>query len=227
MNFRIGVFVRTERKRLTSIFFESVFGHYSLDGQGNQEPARKGGTMKKLMSGLFSKLLLVMVLTVAGAPILFPGGLTKAFASPPDTPNSNTWVTDGAVYAIANMGPILYIGGGFTRIGPNTGYGASLSASTGRPMLPYSKVNGTVMVSVPDGSGGWYLGGYFTQVGDVARNNIAHILSNGTLDASWNPNADYSVWTLAVSGGTVYVGGDFSSIGGETRNYIAAIDAST
>jgi hypothetical protein len=44
---------------------------------------------------------------------------------------------------------------------------------------------------------------------------------------SWDPNADNTVLSLAVSGSTVYVGGAFSSIGGQTRNRIAALDAST
>jgi hypothetical protein len=87
--------------------------------------------------------------------------------------------------------------------------------------------NGNVYVIAPDGSGGVYIGGEFTQVNNVTRNSIAHVLANGTLDAAFNPNANGAVEALAVSGSTVYAGGGFSSIGGQTRNNIAALDAST
>jgi hypothetical protein len=59
------------------------------------------------------------------------------------------------------------------------------------------------------------------------RNRIAHILSDYSVDTSWNPNANGIVYALAVSGATVYAGGDFTSIGGLTRNYIAALDATS
>jgi hypothetical protein len=39
-----------------------------------------------------------------------------------------------------------------------------------------------------------------TQVGNVARNRIAHILSDGSVDLNWNPNADGGVSTLAING---------------------------
>jgi predicted small secreted protein len=75
--------------------------------------------------------------------------------------------------------------------------------------------------------GGFYIAGEFTQVGTVTRNRIAKILPNGRPDLGWNPNANSTVWSLAVSGNTVYAGGSFSSIGGQTRAYLAALDAST
>jgi hypothetical protein len=54
-----------------------------------------------------------------------------------------------------------------------------------------------------------------TQVGNVARNRIAHILSDGSVDLNWNPNADGGVSTLAINGSAIYVGSEFDSIGGQ------------
>jgi predicted small secreted protein len=156
-------------------------------------------------------------------------------ATPSDTCNQNTWVTNGPVYAIVPAGDKVYIGGSFTQVGPYTGSGVPIDSSTGAPVAAFPKINGTVNAVCDDGNGGWFVGGYFTSVDGVARNNIAHILSNGSLDPAWNPNvnaASYlsppvSVYSLAVSGTTVYAGGYFDTIGGQRRNYIAALDATT
>ena len=110
---------------------------------------------------------------------------------------------------------------------PTTGYGAAIDINTGSPNLAFAKVNGNINAVVPDGAGGWYIGGNFTMVGGVARNNIAHINADGTLNGSWNPNANNVVSALKVSGSTVYVSGMFTSIGGQTGNYIAALDVVT
>ncbi len=141
------------------------------------------------------------------------------------TPTENTWVTDGPVHAIVSAHGITYIGGNFTQVGPNTGHGVPIDALTGSPALTFPRVNGIVRASVPDGFGGFYIGGDFTRVGGVTRNRLARILSNGTLDPTWNPDANSSVRALAVLGNIVYAGGDFTNIGGQTRNRIAAIDA--
>ncbi len=110
---------------------------------------------------------------------------------------------------------------------PITGCGASIDASNGRTLSPYLGVNNTISCSASDGAGGFYIGGFFTQVNGVTRNRIAHILPNGSLDAAWNPNADGEVSTIAVSRDrkTVYAGGDFGFIGTQGRSYIAALNA--
>ena len=137
-------------------------------------------------------------------------------------------VVNRSVNAIATAADgTAYLGGTFTLIGALSGGGVPLStAAVGLGIGGYPTVTGTVNAAVPDGSGGFYIGGSFTQVGGVARNNIAHILADGSVSA-WDPNANNSVYTLAVSGSTVYAGGVFTTIGGATRNYIAALDAST
>lgn len=139
------------------------------------------------------------------------------------TPREETWVTDGAVRAIACTQDTVYIGGPFTYVARNTGSGVPIDAATGQPVDPFPKVDGTVWVCRPDGAGGWYIGGAFTRVGVFARNRIAHILADGSVDPAWNPNASNEVWALAVSGSTVYAGGLFTSISGQARNRMAHI----
>src|ERR1051325_2932600 len=94
-------------------------------------------------------------------------------------------------------------------------------------------VNGSVYVVVIQKDGKTLLGGNFTTIssngGDaVARNRIARLNPDGTLDTAFNPNADSSVRAIAVqANGDILVGGSFTSIGGQTRNRIARLNATT
>src|SRR3989339_870100 len=145
-----------------------------------------------------------------------------------NTPAEAVWGTNGRVDAITTASDgTVYIGGEFTKIFPHTGQGVPVSTLTGAALSTFTSVNDDVRVVVSDGSGGWYIGGDFTQVGSVARNRIAHINADGTLDASWNPNADNSVRSLLLSGATLYAGGSFTNIGGQARSSLAAIDTSS
>lgn len=139
------------------------------------------------------------------------------------------YVTNGVVNSLAfdSVNNVIYLGGNFSYVGPNTGGGVLIDDTTGIHDPAYARVNGSVAAVAPDGSGGWYIGGSFTNVDGVDRNRVAHILNDGSLDPTWNPNANNSVISLTVNGSTVYAGGNFTSIGGLTRNRIAALDATT
>ncbi len=158
------------------------------------------------------------------------GALTLAFPAAAElssTPNPDTWVPNGRVDAIACSDDTVYLGGKFSYVGPLTGQGVPLDRATGEPLDTFPKVKGIVHASAPDGNGGWYIGGDFTQVGGIPRNRIAHIRGDGTLDMGWVPNANGTVTTLAVYGTRVFAGGEFTHIGGEARRYLAAIDTVT
>ncbi|MEI8210479.1 MAG: hypothetical protein WCG16_14810, partial [Methylococcales bacterium] len=140
---------------------------------------------------------------------------------------------DGGVNAtVIGADGTAYVGGDFTRWGPQTGGGAALATSNGLVNRSFPKILGTVYASVPDGAGGFYIGGSFTKVGGLARNNLAQIDVNGTV-TTWNPNPNDSVNALALSGSTVYAGGNFSTLCtapsscnsqvAASRNYVAAI----
>jgi hypothetical protein len=160
---------------------------------------------------------------------LHRGGESE-LATDSNTPD-DTYVTDGTVNAIVRSGNAIYIGGLFNRLGPRTGPGLEFALNGSQnPGLP--EVSGgdfRVTEVVADGSGGWYIGGVFTHVGGIARNNLAHIRADRSVDPGFNPNANDIVNTLAVStdGSTVYVGGTFTSVGGQPRNHIAALNALT
>lgn len=138
-------------------------------------------------------------------------------------------ITDADVNAVAydTVNGLVYLGGSFTYVGPNQGGGAPLDINTGIRSTTFPRVNGRVDMWLEDGSGGWYISGLFNMVGDVARNNIAHVLSDNTVDPNWNPNADQEVFCMTIYGSTMYVGGGFNTIGGQPRIHIAALDVAT
>jgi hypothetical protein len=96
--------------------------------------------------------------------------------------NTSHWITNGPVNAIAHSAGTVYVGGDFQQ----------------------------VWAVVPDGSGGWFIGGSFNRVGGVERFGLAHILSDNTV-SSWDPNMQGgTVTSLVLNGATIFVGGVLS-----------------
>lgn len=79
------------------------------------------------------------------------------------------------------------------------------------------------LARLPDGR--VVVGGDFTRVQGVPRNNLACLNPDGSLNASWRADVDGEVRTLAVHQGYVYVGGDFSVIAGVARSCLARLDS--
>ncbi|MEG3894539.1 DUF4347 domain-containing protein, partial [Microcoleus sp. SVA1_B6] len=97
---------------------------------------------------------------------------------------------------------------------------------SGRPKvqsITTAPTNGTAIIN------DWiYVGGTFTTIGGVTRNRIARLNSDGTVDPTFNPNANSEVDAIALdSSGNLIVGGAFTNIGGSTRNYIAKLNPTT
>ena len=93
---------------------------------------------------------------------------------------------------------------------------------------------GFVLATAVQPDGKILIGGIFTTVLGVARNNIARLNTDGTLDAAFDPNANADVHAIAIQAdGKILVGGNFSvalgqnSIGGQPRNRIARLDPTT
>ena len=142
-------------------------------------------------------------------------------------PDINTWGTNGYVNSVKRSGNTIYLGGNFNYIGPYTPFGALINISTGKPVINTVRPNHVVYVAIPDGSGGWFIGGDFTEVGGVARSKVARINADGTLNA-WSPTVNgIAVNQLILSGSTLYIGGDFTSVNGMSRSNLAAIDVNT
>lgn len=99
---------------------------------------------------------------------------------------------------------------------------------TGEPNDNFVEPGGEVYAIESDGAGGWFLGGASrTLDGVVPRNDIVHLLQNGSLDPAWNAAPDSRVESMELVGNVLCIQGGFSEIGGVERYTIAALNAAT
>ncbi|HXG48565.1 MAG TPA: Calx-beta domain-containing protein, partial [Methylomirabilota bacterium] len=87
------------------------------------------------------------------------------------------------------------------------------------------QVPGVVRTLVRQADGKLVVGGDFHYAGCEVRRHLARANADGTLDTSWQPNADNEVLALATIGPDLYVGGRFTQIGGMTRHGLARFRA--
>ncbi|TGK78115.1 hypothetical protein EHQ31_06995 [Leptospira montravelensis] len=141
--------------------------------------------------------------------------------------------TSAKVNAITSFQGQTIVGGNFTMVGRATGSAAIVSADTGANIphrsCPYLKVNGASYAVISDGSGGFYIGGSFTHVQGLPRNQVAHILSGCQLDENFIPDSGSArvVTTLALLGNNLYVGGQFTGWGSNNQVNIVSLRRDT
>lgn len=176
--------------------------------------------------------VVVIVLLVVIQERFQPRKIAQAFSN---TAVPEAWVADGTVESVESSATTTYIGGSFDYVGEYTATGVAIDATTGEiasANLPRPDGNpGNVHYvhsALSDGSGGWYIGGSFADINEVAHRGIAHIFADGTMDTSGSWSSTFldagQVNAMSLSGSTLYIGGTFTSINGTARNRVAAID---
>ncbi len=143
--------------------------------------------------------------------------VTAATASAQHRPGSAlNWAFGGTVHTVARAGRVAFVGGRFNAVAARhnvTGGFAVVSPVTSQRALRAARVHGNVNAIVADGTGGWFVGGNFTFVGQERRPQIAHILADGSLDRGWTGRVNGRVVSLVLVGGTLYAGGEFALAG--------------
>ncbi|MBI5773090.1 MAG: hypothetical protein HZA89_05015 [Verrucomicrobia bacterium] len=131
------------------------------------------------------------------------GGIT-------DNPSKAFPVANGTVFALAETNNVLYLGGTFTELGVNSGRAAIVDSTSGAS-LPFPYVDRSSVVVIPDGTGGWYLGGAHIVAGGQNKPRLAHVLADGTVDPNFNAHFDNTLRALLLDAvnNILYVGGDF------------------
>ncbi len=142
-------------------------------------------------------------------------------------------VNSATVYALAAQsdGKVLIAGyfdsvngtsrNRITRLNANGSLDSSFDPGTG-----IADGNVRSLAVQPDGK--VVIGGDFTVINGTARNYIARLNSNGTLDSTFNPGfgPDNVVFAVALqSDGKVLIGGWFTTINGTLRNKIARLNS--
>lgn len=164
---------------------------------------------------------------------VLPQQYLAAFNSTTGATRNFKTVVDGTGRALerSSDGATLYVGGGFSNIMTQSGEGVPFNETTQVPRTTYPKVwtgagggGSTIYASIPDGSGGWYIGGSFTNVGTTSQPRLAHITASGLFDSSFRPDINLGeVFTLELRGTTLYAGGSFVVTDG-SRGYLAAFN---
>ena len=131
---------------------------------------------------------------------------------------------NGEVYSIVRKDNKVYYGGDFDYVGPVTGSEALLDNSSGINVNNFPRIDGTVNCVIPDNSGGWYVGGSFSHIGNYFINNLAHIKSDNSVDLTFKPEPNSYVLTLVLNGPYLYVGGNFTQIQNFSNNYLAKLN---
>ena len=141
--------------------------------------------------------------------------------------DSTPHIVDGMVRGITQVGTRVVVGGTFTEVGPGMrGASGVVDLAAGKFRGGFPDVEGVVYAAVPDGSGGWFVGGSFSRVGGASRANAAHVDAAGAVSA-WDPAPNGAVYDLLVVGGDVVFAGAFSTVAGQPAARIARVSGSS
>ncbi|TDO50087.1 hypothetical protein EV643_105318 [Kribbella sp. VKM Ac-2527] len=213
----------------------TVYVGGSFSGLGGQSRANLGavgtdGTVSSWAPGVNGP---VNALAVQGSAVYAGGSFTSAggaartnLAGLDAAGTALPWSadTDGPVNALANTSTTLYLGGQFSLVGglARSNLGA-LDMATGSVTSFAGGVDGSVTsLTVNSTATTVYAGGTFTSAAGQTRLRAAAFTSAGAL-TGWDPRAEATVTTVALSGGAVMVGGNFSMLNGYPRTNAAAI----
>lgn len=126
---------------------------------------------------------------------------------------TNQTVSSSLGTAAACAGGNLYFTGqGFVGDYIGTAFETSLSNSTLTLPPTYDRFNGLVNVAIPDGAGGWYVGGNFTRVGNLNYPYLVHLFSDSTVDENFKVKPNREVYDIYLDGTSLYIAGAFQTI---------------
>ncbi len=183
--------------------------------------------------GLITVMTLVLVAFVAnnGATAAVNHGQVVPEAPRRDVPV----VLDGTVFAHAQIGDRIFVGGDFQQVQRPDGsiitqpHIFAYDIDTGvldenfRPVLN----NAVFDLQVNPAKDAVYASGRFWKWDSSFPSRIAKLSADGTLDTSFQGSANALVRSMAVTNTHVYMAGNFVTVGGQPRTGFAAVDANS
>ena len=183
----------------------------------------------------------------ATAPQAFASEPNRTWGtSPSDYPNDANRDKAGRVYALAEVGTKVFVGGEFTGVTPpgvstaaarkdptqvvHRSYLVALDVNTGALLDWDAHPDGPVLSLAPSADGTrLYVGGMFRSIGGGRFSRLASLdVATGSADPTFAPPIpDAYVKAMALSGPTLYIGGAFTRLGTDARSQLAALDART
>jgi hypothetical protein len=180
-------------------------------------------------------VLVLAAVSLAGAPVS-AGAVQNVVVSPVALTNTPR-IIDGRVYAIAETGGRVFVGGTFT-----TARNTDHPNVTRNRILSYTKATGVIdsfwapsfdgdvnAISVSTDGNWLYVGGAFTTVNGTP---LAHLVKISTsdpnlVDATFSIRPDHPVQDMELSARGLVIGGNFETIGNTSRARLAAVDPTT
>jgi len=166
--------------------------------------------------------------------------------SPSDYPNDAGKDKAGRVYALAEVGSKVFLGGEFTGVTPpgvstkaarddptpivHRSYLVALDVNTGSLLDWDAHPDGPVLSLAPSADGTHlYVGGMFRSIGGGHFSRLASInIATAEADPTFAPPIpDAYVKAMALAGDTLYIGGAFTRLGNDSRSQLAAVDPRT
>ena len=111
---------------------------------------------------------------------------------------------------------------GVVRLNPNGSVDASFNSGAITNPAEMPRVEDLLLL--PNGK--IVVGGLFSSLNGAARNNVARLNSDGSLDSSFNAATDNGVYKVALQrDGKILIGGDFESVNNVARTVVARLNS--
>lgn len=131
--------------------------------------------------------------------------------------------------AVAIVDSTLYVATQDPIVPTGTGGALAVFSTVDAVASPVPAADNAILSLIGDGSGGWYVGGLFSTIGGVARQGLAHVRADGSVDPSFSVTftGGSTVTALLFTGTQLVVGGGFTAVNGVARVGVAVLDAAT
>jgi hypothetical protein len=226
-------------------FFDSIDGTFrrnvaKLDSAGNVVsswvPARtdQGGGVAHV-DGAGNLVLQGSTFFVSGSPNFYRTSVFKLAGSNgalvPDLAVEIT-TTSTSVFPSVRVigdGPWLYVFGRFDAVNGVARRNLVRISATGVVDTTWNPSPNNLVDDIePDGAGGVYVAGDFTEIGgQTALTRLVRLDATGAVVPAFAPLPNSSVRSLLREGSVLHAAGNFTTIGGVTRQRLAKLDAAT